>query len=142
MIDFYGGLGTFAAWPERVRDYVRQTTAVNILDWRTAYGVPLSAATLATVEFRHLYFAPASHPAIRRANERVAEGIANASRATLAGAAHFMISTHPKEVAGMIAGHVAGVETQRAGVFPPIVGAGRTTGLSVARTGRTIAGYP
>lgn len=143
MIDFYGGLGTFAAWPERVRDYACQTTAVNILDWRTAYGVPLSAATLATVEVPTLVLCGgASHPAIRRANERVAEGIANASRATLAGAAHFMISTHPKEVAGMIAGHVAGVETQRAGVFPPIVGAGRTAGLSVARTGRTIAGYP
>jgi hypothetical protein len=38
MIDFYGGAGTFAGWPQRVRDYAVATTAVNILDWRTAYG--------------------------------------------------------------------------------------------------------
>ena len=33
MIDFYGGTGTFASWPPRVRAYAVQTTAVNILDW-------------------------------------------------------------------------------------------------------------
>ena len=30
MIDFYGGAGTFASWPPRVREYAVQTTAVNI----------------------------------------------------------------------------------------------------------------
>jgi len=42
MIDFYGGSGTFAAWPERVRGYARQTTAVNILTGRrpTAFRFP------------------------------------------------------------------------------------------------------
>jgi hypothetical protein len=35
MMDFYGGTGTFASWPRRVRDAV-ETTAVNILDWATA----------------------------------------------------------------------------------------------------------
>jgi hypothetical protein len=29
MIDFYGGSGTLAAWPERVGGYARQTTVVN-----------------------------------------------------------------------------------------------------------------
>src|SRR4051794_33925948 len=33
MIDFYGGAGTFAGWPQRVRDYAAETTAVNMLDW-------------------------------------------------------------------------------------------------------------
>jgi hypothetical protein len=50
MIDVYGGAGTFASWPPRVRAYAVQTTAVNILDWGSAYGFPLSAAALATVE--------------------------------------------------------------------------------------------
>ena len=36
MIDFYGGAGTFASWPPRVRAYAVQTTAVNILDWGNA----------------------------------------------------------------------------------------------------------
>ncbi|HYC15042.1 MAG TPA: alpha/beta hydrolase, partial [Stellaceae bacterium] len=33
MIDFYGGAGTFASWPQRVRDYAIASTPVNIRDW-------------------------------------------------------------------------------------------------------------
>jgi hypothetical protein len=36
MIDFYGGAGTFASWPPRVRGYAIETTPVNILDWASA----------------------------------------------------------------------------------------------------------
>jgi pimeloyl-ACP methyl ester carboxylesterase len=108
MIDFYGGPGTFAAWPERVRGYALQTTAVNIMDWQSAYGFPLSPTILAKVEIPALVLrGEASHPAIKRANELLARGMANASLATLAGSAHFMISTHPREVAGMITQHIA-----------------------------------
>jgi len=37
MIDFYGGLGTFASWPPRGRAYAVETTPANILDWSSAY---------------------------------------------------------------------------------------------------------
>ena len=50
MIDFYGGAGTFASWPPRVRAYAVETTPVNILDWASAYGFALSAASLAAVQ--------------------------------------------------------------------------------------------
>jgi pimeloyl-ACP methyl ester carboxylesterase len=111
MIDFFSGPGTFAGWPERVRDYAIRTTAVNILDWQTAHEFPLSPATLAKVAVPTLVLrGGASHPAIRRANELLAHGMANASLTTLAGAAHFMISTHPKEVAAIIALHIASTE--------------------------------
>ena len=43
------------------------------------------------------------------ANGLLAKSMANASVVTLAGAAHFMISTHPQEVARAIARHVADV---------------------------------
>ena len=46
MIDFYGGAGTFACWPARARDHAVRTTPVNILDWASAYGFPLSPAAL------------------------------------------------------------------------------------------------
>jgi len=36
MIDFYGGAGTYASWPPRVRSYAVETTPVNILDWASA----------------------------------------------------------------------------------------------------------
>lgn len=42
--------GTFASWAPRVHAYAVQTTAVNILDWASAYSFPLSAAALATIE--------------------------------------------------------------------------------------------
>jgi pimeloyl-ACP methyl ester carboxylesterase len=50
MIDFYGGAGTYASWPPRVRAYAVETTSVNILDWASAYGFALSAASLAAVQ--------------------------------------------------------------------------------------------
>ena len=50
MIDFYGGTGTYASWPPRVRAYAVETTPVNILDWASAYGFALSAESLAAVQ--------------------------------------------------------------------------------------------
>ncbi|MDB5575825.1 MAG: alpha/beta hydrolase [Bradyrhizobium sp.] len=111
MIDFYGGVGTFAGWPQRVRDYASQTTPVNLLDWVSAYGFDLTPALLATVKIPTLVFwGEVSHPSVGRANELLGQFIPNAAVATIAGAAHFMIATHAVEVAGMIARHVACVE--------------------------------
>jgi pimeloyl-ACP methyl ester carboxylesterase len=108
MIDFYGGAGTFASWPQRVRDYATETTPVNLLDWASAYGFELTAELLATVRIPTLVaWGEASHPAAKRANELLALSIPNAAIAEIAGAAHFMIATHAREVAGMIAHHVA-----------------------------------
>src|SRR5215471_1761330 len=50
MIDFYGGAGTYASWPPRVRAYAVQTTPVNILDWASAYGFALPVASLAAIQ--------------------------------------------------------------------------------------------
>jgi pimeloyl-ACP methyl ester carboxylesterase len=108
MIDFYGGVGTFSSWPDRVREYAARTTPVNLLDWASAYGFELTPALLATVEAPTLVFwGQASHPAAKRANELLGQCIPNAVVATIAGASQFMISTHAKEVAGMIAQQVA-----------------------------------
>jgi pimeloyl-ACP methyl ester carboxylesterase len=108
MIDFYGGTGTFAGWPQRVRDYAVETTAVNILDWASAYGFPLTPARLATIEVPTLVaWGGLSHPAIVRANQLLGGCVPDAAVASIDGAAHFMIATHAKEVAGLIAEHVA-----------------------------------
>jgi pimeloyl-ACP methyl ester carboxylesterase len=107
MIDFYGGAGTFAGWPRRVRDYAVETTPVNILDWASAFGFALTPALLASVETPTLVlWGGASHPAIVRANQLLGEYIPRATVATIDGAAHFMIASHAKVVAGMIAEHV------------------------------------
>ncbi len=113
MIDFYGGAGTFAAWPERVRSYAVRTTAVNIRDWASAYGFRPALEALAKIRIPTLVLrGGASHPAMQRANELLGRCMGNASVTTIARAAHFMISTHAEEVAWAIAHHV--VQTERA----------------------------
>jgi len=108
MIDFYGGAGTFAGWPQRVRSYAIETTAVNILDWASAYGFHPEPRSLAKIMVPALVVrGGASHPAMKRANELLARCMANASTVTIAGAAHFMISTHAQDVARAITRHVA-----------------------------------
>lgn len=107
MIDFYGGSGTYAGWPERVRTYAAETTAVNILDWASAYAFPLTMASLAAIAVPTLVlWGGASHPAMQRANALLGGSVAGAISATIVGAAHFMISTHAGEVARHVADHV------------------------------------
>lgn len=106
MIDFYGGAGTFASWPPRVRAYAVATTPVNILDWASAYGYPLSAETLARVQVPTLVIRGGeSHPAMQRVNGLLSECMSQATLATIEGAAHFMIATHVNEVARLVAQH-------------------------------------
>ena len=111
MIDFYGGPGTFASWPARVCAYAEQTTPVNMVDWASAYGFPLSAASLAAIRMPVLVArGSASHPAMQCANAILSECIDQATLVTIDGAAHFMIATHATEVAHLIAQHVLRAE--------------------------------
>jgi pimeloyl-ACP methyl ester carboxylesterase len=108
MIDFYGGAGTFAGWPQKVRDYAVATTAVNLLDWICGYSFHLTHACLAKVGVPTLVICGgSSHPAMKRATELLSRSLAKGSLATAAGASHFMISTHAKAVADEIERHVA-----------------------------------
>jgi len=107
MIDFYGGPGTFASWPPKVRDYALETTPVNILDWASAYNFAIPAASLTSLKIPVLVImGAASHPAVRRANSLLRHGVPNSSLAIVDGAAHFMISTHAHEVGRLMAQHV------------------------------------
>jgi pimeloyl-ACP methyl ester carboxylesterase len=111
MIDFYGGAGTFAGWPPRVRSYAVETTAVNIRDWASAYDFKLTPAALANITVPTLVLrGEASHPAIKRANELLAECVIDGALVDVGGAAHFMISTHAQQLAGLIGRHVTRTE--------------------------------
>ena len=112
MIDFYGGDGTFASWPSRLRAYAIETTHVNIIDWESGYGFPPSPALLAEIETPTLVlWGGASPRAVQRANELLADQVGGAKRLTIEGAAHFMIATHAAEVAAAIARHIVQVES-------------------------------
>ena len=114
MIDFYGGVGTFASWPPRVRAYAIETTPVNILDWSTAYGFALSPASLAAVAVPTLVlWGSASHPAIQCVNALLGECISDATLKKVNDAAHFMIATHAQDVGRLIANHVYRAEARQ-----------------------------
>jgi hypothetical protein len=107
MIDFYGGAGTYAAWPPRVRAYAIETTPVNIRDWASAYGFAPSAAALGALQIPTLVVRGGeSNPAVQRANALLSECMGSAALATIDTAAHFMIATHSDEVGRLIAQHV------------------------------------
>jgi pimeloyl-ACP methyl ester carboxylesterase len=117
MIDFYGGPGTFAGWPQKVRDYAIDTTAVNLLDWMCAYSFHLTPACLAKVERPTLVVCgERSHPAMKRATELLASNLPGGRLLTVAGAAHFMIATHAKAVADEVEAHVAVAHAMTGGI--------------------------
>jgi pimeloyl-ACP methyl ester carboxylesterase len=83
------------------------TTASNILDWRSAYEfrMPLTVLQALTVPTQ-LVCGALSHPAVRRANELLSVHLGCASFLSIPGAAHFMIATHPKDVADLLRRHI------------------------------------
>lgn len=107
MIDFYGGTGTFASWPPRVRAYAMETAHVNIVDWASGYGYSPPLAALAEVDIPVLVlWGGASPVAVQRANEMLAAHTRGASSRMVEGAAHFMIATHAGDVARGLAQHI------------------------------------
>ena len=106
MIDFYGGAGTYASWPAKVRSYAEHTTPVNILDWASGYAFPLNPAVLAAIDLPTLVLCGGqSHPAMQCVNAALAWSLQGTFEIVDA-AAHFMISTHANEVAGRIADNI------------------------------------
>jgi pimeloyl-ACP methyl ester carboxylesterase len=107
MIDFYGGAGTFAAWPAKVRQYAVETTPTNILDWAGNYGFALSELSLAAISIPTLVMVGgASHVAMKRASGLIAKSVNGGKLVTIEGASHFLIATHAIEVARHVAEHV------------------------------------
>jgi pimeloyl-ACP methyl ester carboxylesterase len=108
MIDFYGGAGTFAGWPQRLRDYAVETTAVNLLDWSSVYGFAVTPSLLSGIVTPTLIvYGENSHTAVKRANELFADSIRGAITVAVADAAHFLIATHAGDLAGLVTSHFA-----------------------------------
>jgi pimeloyl-ACP methyl ester carboxylesterase len=114
MIDFYGGAGTFASWPQRVRDHAVESTPVNLLDWAGAYAFRPSLQSLSAIRTPTLVCVGAlSHASVQRANEVIDEHVPGSALLRIDGASHFMIATHASEVARIIAAHTRSAELAR-----------------------------
>jgi pimeloyl-ACP methyl ester carboxylesterase len=111
VIDFYGGEGTFASWPERMRQFVVQTSPTLILDWQSAYATEITPDMLARIDVPlTALIGRRSHPSVRLVNQILCRHVKGARLLDLEDAAHFMIATHPTEVAAMIRDHLRAVE--------------------------------
>lgn len=107
VIDFYGGEGTFAAFPAKVRDYVVKTTPANVRDWTSGTPFEHPRAAYQQIAVPTLVVRGGDgHPAMRRIAELLAEFIPNARLHTVAGGSHFLPATHPEELARLLDMHI------------------------------------
>jgi pimeloyl-ACP methyl ester carboxylesterase len=114
-IDFWDGAGSFDRMPLRVRDYMIQTTPSNILDWSAHWAFRATLAEYASIKIPALIlYGGETHVAMRRAAAILAAQMPKAKLGEIPGARHFLISTHPREAAVLIADHVSAVENSRA----------------------------
>lgn len=107
VIDFYGGDGTFDAYPPAVKEKLIAQTYTNILDWETGDSVHPTPADFRAVQVPVLViYGGTSHMAMQRCNQLLAGYLPQARVVALEDASHFMIGTHAAPLMQRIEEHV------------------------------------
>jgi lipase len=107
IIDYWGGAGCFAAMPPKLQDFYRRGARANALDWETCLGFRPDPAALAALDIPVLLVrGEAAIPAIVAITDALAACLPRARPESVAGAGHFLISTHPEECAELMAQHL------------------------------------
>ena len=110
VIDFWGGPGAYETLPDRVKQVVAASTALNFLDWQMIWEEPTTADAYRTVTAPTLVLKGAvSTPPLAALATAARTLLPNTAYAEIPDASHFSISTHPRAVADLVAGHVAAV---------------------------------
>ncbi|KMW57707.1 Hydrolase, alpha/beta fold family [Candidatus Rhodobacter oscarellae] len=100
IIDFWGGDGAFAAMPEPVREYCRQTCLANVLDWRGVHSITARAEDFAQLALpTRLVTGAKAHPVMHALTARLLGAMPHADAAQVNGANHSLITTHPQDCA-------------------------------------------
>lgn len=111
VIDFWTGEGTFGKLPPKMREFVVQTTSPNVLDWPAMFAFNYPISDYAKLKLPALVIhGTNSHPSLHRIAELLAVSLPVAKLEIIPQASHLLIGTHPREIAGLIAEHVARVE--------------------------------
>lgn len=114
VINFYGGAGTFDAYPPAVQDKLISHTPANILDWQTGYADSIKLADFTAVKVPTLVvYGNSSHRAMQRSNQLLVDYLPQAQIMALEGANHFMIGTHAADLTQRIEQHIRAVEPGR-----------------------------
>jgi pimeloyl-ACP methyl ester carboxylesterase len=110
IIDFWGGAGVFAAMPEAVKAYCRQTAATNVIDWRTAFAFTATAADYAQLNLPVLLVRGAlANPAMVAITDELAACLPQVRTAVVDGAGHFLITSHAVDCARLLSSFLAEV---------------------------------
>lgn len=110
VIDFWGGPGVFAAMPEAVKTYCRETAAVNVLDWHTDFAFRVSAQDCATLAMPVLLVRGAeANPAMVAITDTLHGSLPHARHLAVDGAGHFLITSHADPCAQLLSAFLAEV---------------------------------
>ena len=103
IIDFWGNPGAFAAMPEAVKAYCRETAAVNVLDWRCAWSVRLKAQDCARLEIPVLLVRGSlANDAMVKITGALESALPDVRSEVVDGAGHFLITSHPQQCASLL----------------------------------------
>lgn len=110
IIDFYSRLGTFQSMPESVRAFCRATATTNLRDWHSAATFTPPFTAFAAVDLPVTLVRGGETPApIIDVTRQLAANIPDANETVVAGADHFLISTHTAVCAEIVEAHIYGV---------------------------------
>lgn len=110
VIDFWGGPGVFAAMPEAVKAYCRQTAAVNVLDWRTDFAFEVSAQGCAALAMPVLLVRGGeANPAMVAITDTLQGCLPKVRHFAVDGAGHFLITSHAARCAELLSVFLAEV---------------------------------
>ncbi|MEO5772315.1 MAG: alpha/beta hydrolase [Burkholderiaceae bacterium] len=103
IIDFWGGAGVYAAMPEPVQAYCRQTCSVNVLDWRTDFAFDVGPPNLAALRIPVLLARGSlANSAMVQMTDVMAAHLMDVRPAVVDGAGHFLITTHAAQCAKLL----------------------------------------
>jgi len=110
VVDYFEGPGTFDALPPRMRESIVKTTPTHTRDICSDYDPTVAA--LANILLPSLVIrGERSARSLTTSADILSRAMANASLRTIAGAAHFMLSSHAANLARLIGDHVAMTES-------------------------------
>jgi pimeloyl-ACP methyl ester carboxylesterase len=102
VIDFWGGSGVFAAMPDAVKAYCRETTAVNVLDWRTVTS-EVAAKDCTTLNIPVLLVRGSeANPAMVAITDTLRDCLPDVRYFAVDGAGHFLITSHAPRCAELL----------------------------------------
>ena len=107
ITDWWGGAGAFAAMPAAVQAFCRSVAPSNRLDWETDFGFRPDRAAISALRIPVLLVrGERAIPAMIAMTDALDALLPRAHSAIVAGAGHFLISTHPEACAALLADHL------------------------------------